>query len=352
MMLSHAPRVAVMILFYNDESHVTDVLSTTLRQTYDNYDVICIDNASTDQTLPLIQTSFPHLRIIINQRNLGYAGAYKAALNDIFRGNYDAAVLLNSDVIVDNNWLAELVASAYAEITIAIAQPKIFLYDGRGNALANTFGNKIHYLGFGFCGQYKQKDTLPFTTDAKITSASGACMLIKKEAYYDIGELDEKFFAYVEDQDLSWRAGMKGYEVVLSAKSVMWHKYIFSINPRNRLKFFLLERNRLFFIFKNYSAKTMVLIAPAFLFMEIGIFIDSLFKGYCLDKIKSYVDFIRNIGYIRVERHKLQRERRIPDRELFANLHPTIDFEEIGSPLLRLANVCLKMYYHIIKSHI
>ena len=343
------PNIAVVILFYNDEPNVVDVLSSALRQTYNNCAVICVDNASTDQTLSLIQTSFPGLRIIANRENMGYAGAYKAALAQIFDEGYEAAVLLNSDVIVDNNWLAELVRSAYADENIAIAQPKIFLRDGKDNDLANTFGNNINYLGFGFCGHYKKKDSQAFSADREITSASGCCMLIKKEAYSDIGELDDKFFSYMEDQDFSWRARMKGRKIILSAKSLIWHKYRFRENQRNSLKFFLLERNRLYFIFKHYSTKTFLLILPAFLFMEAGILVNSICSGYFLAKIKSYYAFATNISTLKAARAKIQKNRKISDRQLFREFSPTIDFDEIDSPLFRLANLFLKHYYNFVR---
>ncbi len=343
------PRIAILILGYNDEKNIKDALESAINQTYENYEIIYIDNASTDKSLRTVKENYPSLRTIANKKNLGYAGAYKKALQEFFKEDFASVVLLNSDVIVEKTWLSELVRTAYASDEIGMAQPKIFLWDGKENDLANTFGNKINYLGFGFCGHYKQKDSLEFNTDQEITYASGASLLVKKDAYFDAGELDEKFFAYLEDQDLGWRMQLMGYIIMLSARSKMIHKYKFQKNSRNSWKLFMLERNRLYFLYKNYSLKTILLILPAFLLMEIGVIVHSIFGGYLKDKLRSYVVFIKNIPALKKDRRKIQKERKFSDHEVFHKLTPTIDFEEINSPFLALMNLFLKTYYNIIK---
>ena len=343
-MTAPQPKIAVLILGFNDERYLPDALRSTLAQSYADYDPIYIDNASTDGSLAFVGSAHPGVRVLANERNLGYAGAYREALDLVFSEGYDGAVLLNADVIVDRRWLEELVRTGYAAADIAFAQPKIFLWDGTGNDRANTFGNEIHYLGFGFCGHYKQPDGPAFANDREITFASGASLLVKRGPYLEIGGLDESFFAYLEDQDLGWRARMRGYRCVLSARSVMWHKYSFTKSPRNGRKFYLLERNRLFFVYKNYSWRTILLLLPAFLFMEAGVLADSVVKGYFRDKVRAYCDFARNLPTMRVRRAAAQEMRVVPDSRLFARFVPAIRFEEIDSPLLALANVFLRLY--------
>lgn len=346
---SSSPKVAVLILGFNDEKNILDTISSAQDQTYPNYDLIYIDNDSSDSTLEIVKKNYPSLETIKEEKNLGYAGAYAKHLDIFFQKDYAAAVLLNSDVVVSKNWLEELVKTAFSDEKIAIAQPKIFLWN-ENKHLANTFGNHINYLGFGFCGHYKKPDSSEFSSDQEIVSASGASLLIKKDAYLKIKGLDENFFAYLEDQDLSWRALMHDYKIMLSANSVMWHKYVFQKNARNHWKFFTLERNRLYFLFKNYSAKTLFFIFPMFLVMEIGILADSLTKGYFKDKIKAYRAFFANFDKIYQLRQIVQQGRQLPDSKLFKLLSPTVNFEEIDSPGLRIANKILSVYYKTIKN--
>lgn len=346
--MNENPKIAVIILGYNDENNILDAINSVLGQTYQNFDLIYIDNASTDDSLKIVEENFSDITIIKNEKNLGYAGAYAKILNQIFQQDYDCAVLLNSDVIVDERWLEELANSAYADEKIAIAQPKIFLW-GENKNLANTFGNEINYLGFGFCGNYKNPDSKDFDNDKEIVSASGASLLIKKDAYLKIGNLDKDFFAYLEDQDLSWRAVISGYKVVLSAKSIMWHKYTYQKNSRNHWKFFTLERNRLFFLYKNFSAKMLFLIFPIFVFMELGVLINSIPQGFFWDKIKAYAAFFKYIKSLKQKRSENEKLKKLSDKELFEKLSPTIEFQEINSPALRIANFIIKRYYLIVK---
>ena len=350
------PSIAVIILGYNDEKNLKDTFNSVLNQSYQNYETIYIDNNSKDNSFEFVKKNYPQVKLFKNKKNLGYAGAYKKILDEMFVNNamgehFDAVILLNSDVIVDYSWLKELIKSSFADKKIALAQPKIFLHQNSNKTeLINTFGNEINYLGFGFCGNYKQKDFSKIKEDKEITCASGCSLLIKKNAYLNsLDGLDDKFFAYLEDQDLSWRLKMQGYKIVLSAKSIMWHKYIFQKNERNKWKFYMLERNRLFFIFKNYQTKTIILILPIFLFMEIGILLDSIVKRYFIDKMKSYANFLKNIEKLKVNRKKIQKSRKINDREMFNQLSPTIKFEEIDNIFLKIANLFLFMYYKLIK---
>jgi len=342
------PQIAVLILGYNDKVDLEDSIGSSIDQTYRNYKVIYIDNNSSDASISFISEHYPDVRIIKNTTNLGYAGAYNLALEKIFSENFDGAVLLNPDVIVDRNWLTHLVETAYLDEKIAIAQPKIFLWDGKENNLANTFGNKINYLGFGFCGNYKEKDSEKFGMDIEITYASGCSMLIKRDCYREIGNLDEKFFMYYEDQDLCWRARMKGFRIMLSSKSIIFHKYKFQRGGFHKRKIFLLERNRLYFIIKNYSIRTILLICPALIFVEIGIILDSMLKGYFFEKLKGYCHIIKNLNPLLADRKNIQSGRRVGDAELYDLFSPTIDFEEMDGAALKLMNVFLKYYYVLI----
>ncbi len=342
-------RIAVLILGYNDKQNLGDSIGSALKQTYDNYEVIYIDNGSSDGSAAFVKKSFPAIRTIANRNNLGYAGAYGPAVRNFFQEKFDACVLLNPDVIVDEAWLAELAKSAFSGKDIALVQPKIFLFDEKKSDLANSFGNEINFLGFGFCGHYKKRDSDRFKNDREITYASGASLLLKKDTYEAVGGLDEDFFSYLEDQDLGWRAKMQGFRVVLSARSKIWHKYKFHRNERNRLKFFYLERNRLYFLYKNFELKTLALVFPAFLMMEAGIVLNSISRGYFRDKIGSYYHFFHNIRELRKKRLKIQKNRTRKDSELFLQLSPAIEFEEIDSPFLRLANIFLRVYCRIVK---
>jgi GT2 family glycosyltransferase len=343
------PRVAVLILGYNDQENLFDAIGSACQQSYKNYEVFFIDNASKDNSIEYVKENFPEVKVIVHQTNIGYAGAYEKVLTKVFNQNFDAAVLLNSDVRVDKDWLHELTRSAYAHKNIGFAQPKIFLW-GDKSTLANTFGNEIHYLGFGFCGHYEMEDNETYKSDREITYASGASLFVKRDAYLDVGGIDGTFFAYLEDQDLVWRGHLFGWKAVLSAKSIMWHKYVFKNPTRSRWKFHIYERNRLFFIIKNYSALLILLIAPMFLIMEIGLFFNALFKGYFLDKLRAYRDTFLLLPMLLKKREWIQKNRKVSDQQLFPLFRSEITFKELKNPLLDAANFIFSLHYKLIGS--
>lgn len=341
------PRIAVLILGHNHKDTLKDTLDSALVQAYPDYALTYIDNASSDGAADFIKEHYPSVTVITNEKNLGYAGGYDASIKDAFAQGFDAAVLLNPDTITDKDWLAELVRSAYSDPEIALAQSKVLIWDNGPTDIINTFGNSVNFLGFGYCGHYKEKDT--FSEDTDVTYASGSSLLIKKEYYPSKISFDTDYFAYLEDQDLGWQARVQGLHIVASARSKVWHKYDFQKKHLNNFKFYLLERNRLFFLMKFYSFELQCLILPAFIIMELGVFLDSIFKGYFFKKLKAEWDFCRALPTLFEKRRRIQRSRTVSDRELFGFLSPTIDFEEVDSPLLRLANRLLKRYYSLIK---
>jgi len=343
-------RVAVLILGHNHKEHLQDTLDAALVQTYSNYDVEYIDNASSDGSPEFVRKNYPTVAITENTENLGYAGAYDRAIRKAFAEGYDTAILLNPDTVVARDWLAELVRSAYDSTDIALAQSKVLLWQNGPTDLINSFGNNINFLGFGYCGHYKAPDGPEYLQDRDVPYASGTSLLVKKEYYPSRIAFDADYFAYLEDQDLGWQARILGLRVVVSAKSRVWHRYDFRRANLSNLKFYLLERNRLFFLVKFYSLRLQLLVLPAFLMMELGVLVDSLLNGYFIKKITADWDFFRSIPMLVGKRRLLQRNRTVSDRVLFPVLSPTIEFEEVDSPLLRIANRVLTGYYSAIKN--
>lgn len=338
-------RVAVLVLGFNHTKTILKTLESALTQSYDAYEVFYIDNASADCSVPLVREHFPNMRLFENTKNIGYAGAYHKTLTRVFREPFDTAVLLNPDTHVGFHWLSELVTSAYASPNIAFAQPKIYLWENGKTDIFNTAGNQVQFLGVGYCGRYQEKDIPCIENDIEIPYASGASLLVKKEVYEKLPGFDTSFFAYLEDQDLGWQARMLGYTNILSAKSVLWHEYDFHKKSLNHFKMYLLERNRLFFLLKNFETKTLFLIAPAFFVLEIGILFHSLLHGYFWKKILAYKDFLLALPKILKKRKYMQSIRTKTDRELFSQLAPTVQFAEVHSPLLALANKFFQWYY-------
>src|SRR3989344_6141718 len=333
--------VSVVILNWNGENYIKDCLDSLKKQKYKNYEIIVVDNNSTDNSIKLFKKYFPKIKLIKNKENLGYSGGNNMGIQNS-KGEY--IILLNMDTLVDKDWLGELVKVAESDKYIGTCQSKILLFDKKNKI--NTAGNAINFLGFGYCMDYL-KDKNEVNNIREINFSSGASILIKREVINKIGLLDKDFFLYGEDLDFGWRVLLQGYKNLLAPNSIVYHKYNFS---RNNLKMYYLERNRLTILLKNYELKTLILISPAFLFTEIGLLFYSVYKGFFTEKIKGYKDFFLTIKNTLTKRKKIQIERKIKDKEIIKLFSNEIKFEEIKNPFLDyIANPIIKKYYKLIR---
>jgi GT2 family glycosyltransferase len=225
---------------------------------------------------------------------------------------------LGFDTRPAKNWLAELVRAAGEFPQTAIFQSKILLWP-QGEKI-NSLGNRIHFLGFGFCSHCGEKDRPEFNQPKEIAYASGTATLIKKEALAKIGLLDEKLM-FMEDLDFGWRARLAGFQIRLVPLSRVYHHYEFG---RYSQKYYFLERARFLVLLKNYQGKTLLLLAPALFLTEIAVLFYALLTGWLPDKIRALIYVGQNLGYALKERVKVQKLRRTSDwglrRQFFPNM--------------------------------
>lgn len=344
----HLPFVVVVVLGFNNRLHLPCALDSILRQTYPCFRVLFVDNGSTDGSAEFVSQHYPQVTVLANETNVGYAGAVHQTLSQVFAGGADAALVVNADVVLDPHCLEELVAAAYRDEAIGSAQPKILLFPP-GSKLVNTLGNEINFLGFGFCGHFREEDSERFNDDREIVFPSGACVLVKSAVYRDVGGFDPDFFCYLEDQDFGWRSRMYGWHSILAAKARIWHDYRFLPEGAKQRKLFLYERNRWLFLLKNFGGPLLVLILPMLVVVECGILVHSIFFGYFRAKLSSYVSVIRNLRQLWKKRRYVQRGRRVPDRALVGLLSPVLRFEGFDNLLLKAANTVFARYFRLVK---
>lgn len=320
-------KVFVLILGYNDLKNINECLTSLLDQSYKNYEIWFADNNSNDGSVEFVSEKFPTVRFFQFKENSGYAGGNNKLIKKAFDGGADFCLVLNADVKVGKNLLSSLVDSyekKSKKSKVGLLQPAVMLYN-QPNKI-NTIGNVIHYLGFGYCGDYLTKK-IP-KEDIEITSVSGTAMFISKDYYKNVGLFDEDFFMYNEDQDYSWRGLMFGYKHFLSVKGKIWHKYSFS---KNNNKIYNSEKNRIMMILKNYSKKTLIKLIPIFIFNEILILSYSLFYGWFFIKIKTYIFIINNWKSLKKKRKMIQSSRIIDDKYFVKIFTSKLSFSEMNN---------------------
>src|SRR3989344_5635815 len=245
------PRVAIIIVCYNGREYLPDCLTSLQAVDYpkERYSIIVVDNASSDHSVEYLREHWTNVAVTVLPKNTGFAGANNIGLRQAMEQGYDYAFLLNQDTVVTPGFLREAVAVAEADLTIGAVQSKLLRF---GTNEINSWGNVIHFLGFGYAGGNREPDQ-PISVQ-EIAYPSGAAVLLRCSALKTVGILDDAFFMYHEDLDLGWRLWLAGYRCLLAPASVVYHKYEFS---RSMQKYFWMERNRYLVILTHYRLATL-----------------------------------------------------------------------------------------------
>ena len=151
-------KIALIIVAYNSRAKIADCLNSVSSQNYpkESLQVVLVDNNSSDSTLGYVKEKFPPVKIIENKENVGFAQANNQGYKWAKKNGCQYLVLLNDDTIVERNWLSRLVKIMDNDPAVGAAQAKLMLYPEK--ALINSFGNRLHFLGFAFCHRYREKD--------------------------------------------------------------------------------------------------------------------------------------------------------------------------------------------------
>ena len=337
------PLVSIIIVTFNSQQYIKRCLESVYKTDYPVLEVIAVDNGSTDKTLKIIQENFPSLRIILSGNNSGYAGGNNLGVKHA-KGEYLA--ILNPDAEVTKDWLKLLIAASQST-DVAVCQPKIMLSEC--SSLINLTEKLTHFLGFEWLADYRRENYK--MSQRAIGSFSGCAFVIKKTLFAQLGGFDESFFMYYEDGDLSWKIRLKRLRILLIPDSIVYHEYKFNPNEneqKTRRKFYYLERNRLIMITKNYSLKTLLLLLPAIVFMEIGMHLYFISKGWFFEKWQGYCWIGTHLGQIMNNRCNIQTSRKISDSEIVKSFQGSIMFEEFDNIVLKyLVNPLLNLYWKI-----
>ena len=261
-------KTAVVILNYNGRHYLEKFLPDVIKFS-GSADVIVADNASTDDSVAFLAEHYPELRLIVLDKNYGFAEGYNKALSQV---DSEYFVLLNSDVLVTPNWLTTMESYLDSNVDIAAVQPKILSYSERRTfEYAGAAGGFIDKYGYPFCRgrifDTVETDNGQYDDVIDVTWASGACLMIRAAAFREAGGLDGRFFAYQEEIDLCWRLRARGQRIVCMPRTVVYHVGSGVLGSDSPLKTYLNFRNNLFLLYKNMQSRRLrrVLIVRWFL---------------------------------------------------------------------------------------
>jgi GT2 family glycosyltransferase len=253
------PHVAVIVLNWNRRQDTLECLQSLRGLTYPHYELIVVDNGSTDGSVQAIREAFPAICLLANPENLGFAEGNNVGMRHVLSGEADYVFLLNNDTVVAPALLDELVATAQADPRVGVVGPKIYYYDRRdtlwyAGAREQWLRRLPATVGLDEIdrGQYDQV--------RETACVYGTAMLIRRQVLEEVGLLDERFFCYHEDADFCMRVRGAGYRCVYNPRGLVWHKVSASTRGTSHVQDYMRARGRILFFVKHLNRPRLVLV--------------------------------------------------------------------------------------------
>jgi GT2 family glycosyltransferase len=256
--MKNVPKVVIIILNWNGKKDTTECLESMKQVKYPNYDVLLVDNGSTDDSAEFFRKHCPKIEVIETESNLGFTGGCNIGIRKAMSESADYILLLNNDVTVEPYFLDKLVSVATKNENIGILGTKINYYDApkqiwAAGGFINYWICLVAYLGMN------KPDTEKYSCEKDVDFVSGCSMLIKTNVFQKIGLLDERYFAYFEDVDICLTAKKNGYGIRYVPSAKIYHKVSrTSGGALSPFSIYYNTRNKLLFLRKHFKMPQIV----------------------------------------------------------------------------------------------
>ena len=278
-----SPKVSIIIVNYNGKELLQKCLDSLLKVNYNNFEIILVDNNSTDGSVEFITKNYPSLIIIKLDSNKGFAEPNNVAAK-ISKGKY--LLFLNNDTVVTPNFISEMVKVMETDKKIAICQSLLLKPDGS----VDSSGDFIDHLGVVYNSKTKIDEI------REVSSARGASMLVRSDIFEKLDGFDQKFFVTFEDVDLCWRSWILGYRVLIIPTSIVYHEGGITIKKIKSEIAFHGFKNQLAMKITNFepilAMRNMILFFGIYGIRELKIWLDYTISGSTKLSSTEYEDNI------------------------------------------------------------
>jgi N-acetylglucosaminyl-diphospho-decaprenol L-rhamnosyltransferase len=318
--------IAVVVVTHDSAGHVADTLGALGSQLRDGDELIVVDNGSRDATVDAVRAAAPRARIV-QQDNRGFAGGASAG-----------AAVAGAPLLLFLNPDARPAAGCLDELKrVAAERPRWGAWQAlvtmEGGAAINTAGNVTHFLGMGWAGRCGRPLSEAPGEPIEVPFASGAALVVRRDAWERAGGFDERYFMYCEDLDLCLRLWLAGWAVGIAPAARVEHDYDFEKGGR---KWFLLERNRWWTILSDYPTPLLLLLLPALLGAELALLAVAARGGWLRQKLRAQAAVARALPAMFARRRAVQSTRTVGAAEFAQRLTADLDSPFLG-PLAEVA---------------
>lgn len=272
------PYVIIIILNWNGINDTLECMDSLTKISYSNYEIIVVDNGSTDGSIEQLNKIYPYLKIIENGRNLGFAEGNNVGIKKALEYEPDLIMLLNNDTVVTSNFLNELVMVFESDNKIGIVGPKICYYDEPSKIW--SVGGKINLFLGSITNIGAHENEEKYSGINKADYVTGCALLIKTEVITKIGLMDTNYFLYFEETDWNVKAKRAGYLTVIDCNTSILHKDGASVKKVKDINYYYFARNTLLFVKNNGRWYNLITFLPIYSLKYISMFILNYIRGY------------------------------------------------------------------------
>lgn len=247
------PKVSIILLNWNGKEDTIECLESLNKIDYPNYEIILVDNGSTDGSVEYFRERFPEIEIIQNKENLGFAEGNNVGIERAIRRRTDYVLLQNNDTIVDPFFLKELVDIIEKDKNIGVVGPTVYYYN-ETNKIQSAGGKIWWYIGRAAHLKKNTIDKGKINKPQKVDYIPGCSLLARSKIFKEAGYLNKNYFAYWEESDWCIRVHKAGYDILYVPEAKIWHKGGSTSGKISGFSEYHMTRN-MFWFMKQHAAK-------------------------------------------------------------------------------------------------
>jgi hypothetical protein len=301
--------VSVIIVNWNGRHHLTRCLPSLQAQTYRDFEVVVVDNGSTDNSVTWLAQEHPDVRVLQNPRNLGFAAANNQAVRET---ESPYLVTLNNDTEATQEWLAELIVAVESDVTVGMVASQMLL--AHRPDVIDSAGIEVDWTGTAWQRQRGE----PMDEGGDLEKVFGPCAgaaLYRRTMLDEIELFDERFFAYYEDVDLAWRAQNAGWRCLYTPRARIYHVHSATGGQDPSRKRYLIGRNKTWTLIKNFPALRLAVTWPLILGFELAAVLYALLVERDAAPWRGRLAGWRDLPHV-------WRQRRATQRDIWGTLSP------------------------------
>lgn len=281
-------------------------------------DIIVVDNGSVDNTAEIVEKDFPKVRLIKLPENTGFDGGVNAGIRPAMAEGYDAIVLVNNDVVLEKRWLERLVDVLKSHQNTGIVSAKQLHMDKKH---FDSTGDFYSIWGMPFPRGRNQTDNGQYDKPEEIFSAPAAATLYRTAMFEEIGIFDEKFFAYFEDVDISFRARLAGWKVRYEPKAEVYHHVNATSSKLGSFSRYHSVKNFFMLYIKNMPGWLFWKYLPLFVMQAVRLCASSVIKGGGWAYFRGLFRAVLYAPQVLADRYRIQRKRKVSVNTIDALLY-------------------------------